>query len=188
MELVKIISSRIVIGANVYSRYFVDTDGQIVGIPTGISFAFDVSSCGRYVSIRYCVKIKNLPRLNGTMYANTTRSLCDVLKKCIAKHLANQEKPSSYSNGNIDRKQTKQNYAGVITPVGVSFYKKSSGHIGFSVNTIDEKTLKRRSEFWYCGSVNTWRARYFKTLKMVLKYKRANDKLYSRVTTLLGSD
>lgn len=186
MEIVKIVKQRIVIDANLYSRYFVDMQGRVNGIPTGLSFEFRDSKCGNYVCIRHTVKAKHVPFSTGTSYANSLSIQCDVLKKCIGNYLAEQVVPNTYTDGRIGSKRTgKTNYAGVITPPGVHFRKMNDKCVGFNVSAIDSKTLKLKTEFWYCGTINTWRSRYFKTIKMVLKYKRANDKLLERIMVLV---
>lgn len=189
MELVKIVKQRIVIGANLYSRYFVDASGAVVGIPTGLSFKLRPSISGLYTAIYYIERDKDTPQRIGTDYANSFESQCSVMKNRISSFLASQKTPYSYTNASDGKRRLgKNNYEDVITPPGVRFVKKPIGSIGFSVSVIDQKTLKKKTEFWYCGRDDTWRSRYFKTLKMVLKYKRANDKLLERITLLIDAD
>lgn len=188
MELVKIIKQRIVLNENVYSRYFVDAEGQIIGVPSGLYFKINQSVGNQYTWINVVSSGTDKRADLGTFYANSFSLQCDVIKKQIAAYLASCPVKRSHKHSGVGMKFNDGNYGGVVTPAGVYFFLRSDGKAGFNISVIDAKTLKHKTEFWYCGTPNTWRGRYFKTLKMVLRYKRANDALYDRITVLVGED
>lgn len=186
MNFIKIIRERKIIRGSLYSRYFIDSKGNLVGIPLGVSFA-------TVKSINY-VKNNNSPFKNYPGFVSCCIPYHDaesqetaILKMIRINGTLSQDavptapkadKPRARSEGDVFR-----GFDMSRLPSGVSIhYLVKCNRMIFSVSYFDEQTSLFRNKQIYIGTRNTWSHKLESALEKALELRKATLERFNGLT------
>lgn len=186
MDYVGIIKERKVIDGKLYRRYFIDSEGKEIGIPSYV----------RLVSVGNVNYVSVHPNQNkfpgsGTVHEAYTDAVTQEIKLKRAIVTVKNLLKEDYSTAQRARTSSKKNDAHILLgideadiPVGVSIQVRKGNNvfITLAVSFFDSCKKKFSAKAIYVGTLNNWKERYPTKLQEAITLREESLKLYNELT------
>lgn len=180
INYIDIKKERKIINGKLYARYFIDSQGNEVGIPTGVYINSSMSSIRYRHSLRNPFKIKK-----GFLYhdkESQEKALHDMIKlihSCLGENI------QTVRNKDIHKKITKKYYENVHfpeLPIGLNLSMDFRGRVQLSVSVFDPIKNRFASKKLYVGYKDTWLDRVNNVIEKALGMRQQSLALLKDVT------
>lgn len=186
MNFIKIIRERKIIRGSLYSRYFVDSKGNLVGIPLGVSFATTKSI--NYVTNNNC-PFKNYPGFvscfipyhDAESQENAILKIIrinDTLSQDATPTAPKADKSKAHGKGDVFH-----GFDMARLPAGVSIhYIAKYNRAVFNVSYFNEQTNLFCGKQIYIGTRNTWTHKLEGALEKALELRKTTLERFNDLT------
>jgi hypothetical protein len=181
MNYIDFIKERKIIDGKLYSRYFIDSDFNEVGICIGIT-VINAKNYG-YVTDKYFCKKYNLTPTFVPFHNRTEEEL--AYKKINA--LIAQRSSGEIFTANATRTRSKkaENYNNEVTPDGINFVITKGGGLNFAVSFYNKKYKRFYTKSLYVGMPYNYKQRYQEMLEKAIKLRNESLEAYKELTAHL---
>lgn len=185
-DYVGIVKQRKIVEGRLYNRYFVNSEGKIIGIPigviikqeNGINYVYFCSNSDRmpansFCQFSYADKVSQENALISLIKLINARSKA-INTTCISTRTRIKE-CKLHSAFNIDVSKL---------PTGVSLCSLNKGtlRLVIVVSRFDESKNRFSSKTVYVGTINNWKERYEQKLEEAIKIRNESLKTYNELT------
>lgn len=182
MNYIQIVKERKIIDGKLYRKYFIDTNGKEIGIPTGVS-------CGRHGGRYYvnnssfCKRFCHIPAIHRSYHDKYSQEQAYMQVIAHMAQYAGKELRTCIALDHVKRapKHEFTEFDNTKLPVGVCAIRRTNGSVVITSVYYDKDYSRFKTKVLYCGTANTWRANFQKVLEKAVALREDSLKEYLKL-------